>query len=179
MAFQAVWLHSPPHKPGLNITESNDFKTAIDGLLAVVVPAFNPFPCQEQGSAEAEQTPPLRPSWKVAAMNRLLFLTDCENRVCPRASETEISIAQGNTASKHIHFSFLAAGGGKSCCIRGPLCSQLNQSLTALLLARAQTGPGSLGGAHRCLEASRGLPNSSPALTAPKGNSMIILDLNS
>lgn len=54
MAFQAVWLHSPPHKPGLDITESNDFKTAIDVLLASVVPAVNPFPSQEQGSAAAE-----------------------------------------------------------------------------------------------------------------------------
>lgn len=173
------WLHSPPHKPGLNITESNDFKTAIDGLLAVVVPGFTPFPCQEQGSTEAELAPLLWHSCKVTEMNQFLFLMDCENCMCPRASETEISIAQGNAASKRIHFSFLAAGGRKSCCIHGPLSSQLNQSLMSLLLARAQTGPGSLGDAHPCLKASRDLPNSSPALTAPHGNSVTILDLNS
>lgn len=93
MAFQAVWLHSPPHKPGLNIAESNDFTTAIDGLLDVVVLAFNPFPCQEQGRAEAEQAPLLRHLCKVTEMKQFLFLTDSENCMCPKASESEISIA--------------------------------------------------------------------------------------
>lgn len=38
MAFQAAWLRSPPHKPGLSIAESNDFQSAgdADGLVAVV-----------------------------------------------------------------------------------------------------------------------------------------------
>jgi len=139
---------------------------------------FNPFPWQEQGSAEAEQAPLLRHSCKVTEMNRFLFLTDCENCMCPRASETEISIAQGSTDSKRIHFSFLSAGGRKSCCICGLLSSQRNQPLTSLLLAKARTGSGSLGDVHPHLMASRELPNSSPALTAQHGNSIAILDLN-
>lgn len=130
---------------------------------------FNPFPLQQRGFASSvprQNEPCCYGARAVAEMNRFLFLTDCENCLCPRASETEISIAQGNTASKHIHFSFLAAGVRKACCVRRSLSSQLVHSLMSLLLARAWTEPGCLRGAQPHQKTSRHLINSAQALKA-------------
>lgn len=100
-------------------------------------------------STGAERVPLSQCSCTVTEMSWFLFLTDCEDCLHPRALEPEISIAQGNTASKHIHFSFLVTGGRKTCCVHRsvfPPC--LVQSLMSLLSARARAGLGSPGGVH-------------------------------
>jgi len=79
--------------------------------------------------------------------------------------EPEISIALGNTASKHIHFSFLVTGERKTSCVHRsvlPTCSVLYASAHS-------KGTGRTGLTWRCPshhKASRDLPNSSQAWKA-------------